>query len=64
MLEHCPPPLSSQRGTVPCREFGSVAAGGAYFLLKRSIAFTRVFSRALGGGQLPWREAIRTEEGG
>lgn len=32
---------------------GAVAAGGACFLLKRSITFARVFSRTLGGGQLP-----------
>ena len=35
------------------RGAGAVAAGGACFLLKRSITFTRVFSRTLGGGQLP-----------
>ena len=53
--EHAP--LNSQRSTVLCREWGPVrgerSAAGVCFLLKRSITFTRVFSRTLGGGQLP-----------
>ena len=53
--EHAP--LNSQRSTVPYREWGPVrgerSAEGFCFLLKRSITFTKVFPRTLGGGQLP-----------